>query len=67
MNILLNGHLKKFDLNQMTIALLVQVLDLKGKRIAIEHNGDIVPRSQYALVNVNDGDSLEIVGAVGGG
>ena len=49
---------------------LVQFLDamqLTGKRVAVERNGEIVPRSQYAQVDLLDGDQLEIVVAVGGG
>ena len=46
---------------------LVQALGLAGKRIAIEKNGEIVPRSRYATTTVARGDRLEIVGAVGGG
>jgi sulfur carrier protein len=42
-------------------------LNLSGKRLAIEKNGEIVPRSQFDSVNLQDGDKLEIVGAVGGG
>jgi len=51
----------------MTIADLVNELKVAGKRIAIECNGEIVPRSQFAEVMLSDGDKLEIVGAVGGG
>lgn len=49
---------------------LVQLLDsmlLTGKRVAVERNGEIVPRSQYAQVELLEGDQLEIVVAVGGG
>lgn len=49
---------------------LVQLLDnmqLTGKRVAVERNGEIVPRSQYPQVELQDGDQLEIVVAVGGG
>jgi sulfur carrier protein len=42
-------------------------LDLAGKRIAVEKNGEIVPRSQHGDARVVDGDQLEIVVAVGGG
>ena len=42
-------------------------LALEGKRIAVEKNGEIVPRSRYADTPVAVGDALEIVGAVGGG
>ena len=46
---------------------IVLQLGYEGKRIAIERNGEIVPRSQYAHTVLNDGDVLELVVAVGGG
>ncbi len=46
---------------------LIDELGLSGKRIAIECNGEIVPRSQFDAVELHDGDALEIVVAVGGG
>jgi sulfur carrier protein len=46
---------------------LVGELGVEGKRIAIERNGEIVPRSRYAEVMLSDGDRLEVVVAVGGG
>lgn len=46
---------------------LVERLELNGKRIAVERNGEIVPRSQFGAVSLADGDALEIVIAVGGG
>jgi len=42
-------------------------MGLTGKRIALERNGEIVPRSQFASQALEDGDTLEIVAAVGGG
>jgi sulfur carrier protein len=42
-------------------------MGLTSKKIAVERNGEIVPRSQYAATPVRAGDRLEIVGAVGGG
>ena len=42
-------------------------LIIAGKRIAIERNGEIVPRSRHADEMLADGDTLEIVVAVGGG
>ena len=51
----------------MNVAQLVVELNLVGKRIAIERNGDIVPRSQFEAVALASGDQLEIVVAVGGG
>ena len=50
-----------------TLAELVASLGLAGKRIAVERNGEIVPRSRYADTPLAAGDRLEIVGAVGGG
>ena len=50
-----------------TVAKLVAALGLVGKRIAVERNGEIVPRSRYAETRIASGDRLEIVGAVGGG
>ena len=50
-----------------TLAQLLDTMQLTGKRVAVERNGEIVPRSQYALVDLLDGDQLEIVVAVGGG
>ena len=67
MNILINGNVKVFDTTEMTVASLVVALDLTGKRLAIERNGEIVPRSHFADVLLRDNDQLEIVGAVGGG
>jgi sulfur carrier protein len=42
-------------------------MDLLDKRIAVEINGDIVPASQHTTYQLSDGDSVEIVGAIGGG
>jgi sulfur carrier protein len=42
-------------------------MGLASKKIAVERNGEIVPRSRYATTPVHEGDRLEIVGAVGGG
>ena len=67
MNIIINGNVKVFNVADLTIAGLVTELDLVGKRLAIEKNGEIVPRSQFADVFLQEGDKLEIVGAVGGG
>jgi sulfur carrier protein len=67
MNISINGNIKQFDGENMTISALVVTLNLTGKRLAIEKNGEIVPRSQFDATMLNDGDKLEIVGAVGGG
>lgn len=63
----INGKSRSFDATGFTVAALVQQLELTGKRLAIERNGEIVPRSQFDNTQLVDGDKLEIVGAVGGG
>jgi sulfur carrier protein len=49
------------------IAALLERLQLAGKRVAVERNGEIVPRSRFAQTALANGDRLEIVVAVGGG
>lgn len=46
---------------------LVHLLSLEGKRIAVELNMEIVPRSEHPTTILNQGDNLEIVHAIGGG
>jgi sulfur carrier protein len=62
----LNGEQRQFGA-PLTLTQLVDELGLAGKRIAIERNGEIVPRSQFAQHAIAEGDTLEIVVAVGGG
>lgn len=50
-----------------TLADLMVELALAGKRVAVEKNGEIVPRSLHAAVRLAAGDRIEIVAAVGGG
>ena len=50
-----------------TVASLLEAMSLAGKRVAVERNGDIVPRGLHAATALADGDRLEIVVAVGGG
>jgi sulfur carrier protein len=64
--LLVNGQARSFP-TPLTLGQLVEILDLAGKRIAIERNGEIVPKSQHAATQLTDGDRLEIVVAVGGG
>ena len=64
---MINGKNRHIDGESMSISTLVITLHLTGKRLAIEKNGEIVPRSQFDAVYIVDGDKLEIVGAVGGG
>ena len=62
----INGETRKFG-NPIRISDLVSELGLAGKRIALERNGDIVPRGTFAEQSIADGDRIEIVVAVGGG
>ena len=62
----INGEPRTFPA-PLTLSQLIESLDLAGKRIAIEKNGEIVPRSQHANTSLASGDRLEIVVAVGGG
>lgn len=66
MNIYINGQAHELPANS-TVASLVEHLALTGKRIAIELNQEIVPRSEHASTSLNEGDKLEIVHAIGGG
>lgn len=66
LNILLNGQDTRLD-GVLTVQDLVAHLGYVDKRIAVERNGDIVPKSQHAHTPLTDGDRLEIVVAVGGG
>ncbi len=63
----INGNARTFDATDFTVAQLVSQMGLEGKRIAIERNGEIVPRGAFAETSLCSGDKLEIVGAVGGG
>jgi sulfur carrier protein len=68
MNIAVNGRIQAVELgDKPSIARVLEALGLQGKRIAVERNGRIVSRSGYADTFVEEGDRLEIVGAVGGG
>ena len=67
MQVTLNGLPHQFDPPPATVAELVRALHLEGKRIAVEMNGEIVPKSRYAETRVTAGDQLEVVAAVGGG
>ena len=46
---------------------LLERMELAGKRVAVEVNGEIVPRSVHAAHELKDGDKVEIVHAIGGG
>ncbi|MDX1443265.1 MAG: sulfur carrier protein ThiS [Gammaproteobacteria bacterium] len=66
MKAFINGEEREFD-SAPSILDLVRAEGLEGRRIAIELNGDIVPRSQHAETTIAEGDRVEIVHAIGGG
>ena len=61
-----NGESRRLG-TDASVSQLLESLALAGKRVAVEKNGEIVPRSRYAQTVLSDGDRLEIVVAVGGG
>jgi sulfur carrier protein len=65
-SVTINGERRQFDA-PLNCAELIDRLELAGKRVALEKNGEIVPRSRHAQERLADGDRLEIVAAVGGG
>jgi sulfur carrier protein len=66
MQLTVNGAPHSFEQNP-NLSQLLETLTLTGKRLAVERNGEIVPRSQFGETVLSDGDKLEIVVAVGGG
>ena len=61
-----NGAAHQFE-RPLDVAALLARLALQGKKLAVERNGEIVPKGAHASTLVADGDRLEIVVAVGGG
>jgi sulfur carrier protein len=61
-----NGEIRHFN-EALDLARLLERLELAGKKVAVERNGEIVPRSRHGTTPLADGDRLEIVVAVGGG
>jgi sulfur carrier protein len=66
MHILINGETQQVT-DAITLAGLVAELDLAGKRIAVEVNEELVPRSAHDDCVLKEGDHVEIVQAIGGG
>jgi len=69
LSLVLNGQPRTFDTlqNSATLDRVIAELGLKGDRVAVEHNGEIVPRAAWPQTTVNAGDRLEVVHFVGGG
>ncbi|HBM50680.1 sulfur carrier protein ThiS [Marinobacter sp. UBA3607] len=66
MQVKVNGEAVELP-NGATIAALIEQLALSGKRVAVEVNEDIVPRSQHPDFSLSEGDRVEVVHAIGGG
>ena len=66
MDILLNGTPRTLAA-AATLAALLESEGLAGRRIAVEVNGEIVPRGRYGEHMLHEGDRIEIVHALGGG
>ncbi|CAM5506300.1 MAG: sulfur carrier protein ThiS [Pseudomonas sp.] len=66
MLIQLNGEPYQLPAGQTVADLLVR-LELSGRRLAVELNRDIVPRSAHATTALKEGDHVEVVHAIGGG
>lgn len=64
--LIINGSIQTFT-HVLSVAELIEHLDLNGKRLAVEVNGEIVPRGQHSQYSLNDQDKIEIIHAVGGG
>ena len=66
MRVVLNGEEREIP-DGLTISGLVEHLKLNPDRIAVERNREVVPRAEWAVVRIQEGDRLEIVHFVGGG
>lgn len=66
MKILINGTPRTLE-QTVSVYQLLQMDGLESKRVAVELNEEILPRSQHASRLLQDGDTLEIVHAIGGG
>jgi thiamine biosynthesis protein ThiS len=66
MKLWVNGEERSIE-GAASVAALVAVLGLDGRKVAVERNLEIVPRSTYGSTPVLDGDRIEIVHFIGGG
>jgi sulfur carrier protein len=71
MNLYINGEERAFadpaPTADFTLAALIESMEMKPDRVAVELNRDIVPRDRWPQTLLRDGDRLEIVHFVGGG
>jgi len=66
MELIVNGEPKTLP-EGLSVAGLLTELGMTGRRIALELNGEILPRSEFGQTMLSGGDTLEIVQAIGGG
>ena len=66
MQLTVNGETRSFE-GASNVAALVDALGLDPRKVAVERNLEIVPKSAYAATNLSDGDRIEIVHFIGGG
>ncbi len=66
MRLTVNGETREAP-DQATLADLLASLGIDGRRVAVEHNREIAPKSRWSEIALEDGDQLEIVQFVGGG
>jgi sulfur carrier protein len=66
MNVQINGETRKLP-EGASLQDVINLLQLQGKRLAVEINAEIVPRSLHASRQLREGDRIEIVHAIGGG
>ena len=69
LKLIVNGQSRDFEAlsDSASLEQVVAELGLKGDRVAVEHNGEIVPRALWAGAILSPGDRLEVVHFVGGG
>lgn len=69
MKVILNGQEREFTelASPSSLTEILKALELKGDRVAVEHNGSIVGRGEWGSASIQSGDKLEIVHFVGGG
>lgn len=65
-HVTINGDKIQLD-NTLGLIDLLDQLKIESDKVAVEHNREIVPKSTFDKVSVNDGDQLEIVHFIGGG
>jgi sulfur carrier protein len=66
MDLIINGEPQQLA-EPLTVATLLEARGMAGKRVAVERNGEIVPRGRHVDTPLAEGDQIEIVVAVGGG